>query len=161
EDAIRLNVDRALVVRAMAGDEEAVNAVILAGNQLVAEGIERMREKAEAGKNVVDFQTAETAGLEQLVKRYEDQLNFQREAKENAEEHIQMVKYLESQEAQANSRALSALDERGRKMQDTYAMAREAASQPIKVPLEADTSAFERQVQHVKDRYVKSPLQIQ
>lgn len=133
EDALKLNIDRALVVQAMAGDEDAINAVIAAGNDLVEEGTARMREKADAGKNIIDYQTAETATLETIVQRYQDQLGLQDQARTNAQEYLDIVTQQKEKESEGNAESKRAWDERGRQLQ-AYADRLASIPNPVVTP---------------------------
>ncbi|GAA1769739.1 hypothetical protein [Agromyces humatus] len=146
-DAAKFAVDRQLVVQAMAGDEDAINAVIAAGNALVDEGTQKMRDKADAGKNVFDIETAEVATLEQIVGKYQDQLGLQQTVKSNAEEYLALVEAQNAKEAAGNSAARQAITDRGAALERYYAKAANPPQPTVKVNVNTtDLDALERRL---------------
>lgn len=137
KDAEELGVDLQTAVRAQAGDQDALVAIIEAGNRKIAEGTERMKEKAAAGKNVVDFQTAETAGLEGLTNKYRDILGIQKENEQAAREVKQLQNDMGREAVENQQRAQAADQARWEAMAERY-------SRPLvaKVDIQVDDSAY-------------------
>jgi hypothetical protein len=151
-DAAELNLDRALVVRAMAGDEEAVNAVVMAGNDLIDDARTKLEAKAAAGKGVFDIEAAQGAQLEQLVDRYRSQLEAQDEARENAEEYTDAVDALGKTERDNIARAKAADAARWEAQAAAIAAARAAASQPATFTVNVSTAEAKRRIDELVNR---------
>lgn len=139
EDATRLNLDLALVIQAMAGDEEAINAVIAAGNDLRADATAKNRERGAAGEGILGVELQEDLALERVVKRYEEQLGLQQNAKANAEGYLAVVEQQNAKQSEGDAAAKRAIDVRAEALQK-YADKAASIPNPVLTPrLELDT----------------------
>lgn len=119
-DATELGLERQVVVQAMAGDEEALNAVIQAGVDLQAEAAAKSEERGKHGESILGTELQQDAALSGIVDRYREQLGIQDEAKAKAEEYLGVVDAQKAKEAEQDSAARAAISERGRALEDYY-----------------------------------------
>lgn len=151
KDAAELNLDRALVVQAMAGDEEALNAVIAAGADKLEDAEQASRRRAEAGQDVFNIEALSGSQLEALIAKYETQLGVQREGKAAAEEYLGVVEAQNERQAAGNAAAQRAVDERGAALK-RYADAAAAIPDPVLTP-RLDTSSADGEL----SRFIAKP----
>lgn len=139
-EAQQIGVDWMTIVRAQAGDQEALNAVIDATTGKIDEAAEAQRRKAEAGQGVFDITAAEGQALEILRGKYEEQLRLQQENEAAAGRVLDYQDQAAAKESENTRRAKEALEERGRKLQEYYS---QAANPPaVNIPITVNDAAL-------------------
>lgn len=148
EDAKRLGADLQTVILAQAGDQDALNALIELGNAKIGEGTDRMREKAEAGKNVIDMETAEVATLEALVGKYMQQLGLQQENEAAGRAVLTLQEEMAAKEAANTAQGLAGMAQRYAALEELYT---KAANPPaVTIPITPDASAFNAEMERIR-----------
>lgn len=135
-DATRLGIDRQLVVQAMAGDEDALNAVIQAGIDLQAEAASKATDRGKAGESILGTELQQDAALVGIVARYREQLGIQDEARAKAQEYLGIVDTQKAKEAEQSSAAREAMTERGRALEDFYKKASNPPNPTVRVDVD-------------------------
>lgn len=152
EEAARLNIDRALVVQAMAGDEDAILAVIAAGNDKISERRDTLEDELTIESNRVGVIDTERGALENIVNKYEERLGIQQEAKANAEEYLGVVDAQGKEERDNIARAKAADAARWEAQAAAIQRARDLASQPATLEVRVSTAEAERRIRELTNR---------
>ncbi|MFE5408763.1 hypothetical protein [Microbacterium sp. NPDC056569] len=140
KDAEKLGVDLQTAIRAQAGDQDALAAIIAKGNEEIDRGTEKMRAKAEAGQNVFDLETASVANLEALVGKYESILGIQKDNEQAAREVKELQDTMARETLENTKRAQHADQTRWEALGEHYQRIKDAAAAGIDIPVRADTS---------------------
>lgn len=148
EEARTIGVDVLTLVRAQAGDQEALNLVIEQTTQKEQERKDKILETNGVQGNRLAIADSELGKLEQIRGKYEDQLGIQRDNQRAAQDVLTLQDQAAAKEAANTSQAKKGYDERWAKLDAYY---KKAASPPtVSVPVRADTSAFDAEMERIR-----------
>ncbi|MET0725931.1 MAG: hypothetical protein ABWY36_06240 [Leifsonia sp.] len=142
-DAKLLGVDLTTMVRALAGDEEALNAAIQTG-------IDKREEVKAAAEGTVGTIIIEQEAVDGVIERLKSQKGIQEENKAAAEEALEVTKQLKSEESQKDAAAKAAMEQRGRDL-DAYAEKVKSIPTPVFKPV-LDLTEFEADLEAARRR---------
>lgn len=150
EDAKAIGVDLLTIVRAQAGDQEALNAVLEITRQKEEEVLAARSADNGMGEQRITENDIQLQQLQDVVRRYEEQLGIQRENEQAARDVQQLQEDGAKKEAENHQRAMDALDERGAKLGEFYG---QLANPPkVDIPVNVSTAEAERRLRELTQR---------
>jgi chaperonin cofactor prefoldin len=145
EDARTLGVDVDTMLRAQAGDLEALNVAMEAGKQIATDALDPLRTG-------VDLRVDEAAELGHALGRAEDLLALHEDNIERADRALGIEQAMGAEERGNHKRAKDALAERGRQLAAFYAQASKTPT-PTIVPKVSTAEAERRLAELTRRKY--------
>jgi len=133
EEAQRIGVDTLTLIRAQAGDQDALNAVIDLTTKKEAERRDAILDAQGVQGNRLAIADQELNKLEQIRAKYEEQLGIQKDNEQAAADVITLQEDGAARLAEQNAAAKRAVDERGVALQ-AYADKAASIPNPVLVP---------------------------
>jgi hypothetical protein len=150
EEASRIGVDSSTYIRAIAGDEDAINVALEIGNAKRAERQEWAEKNLLAERETGEVTDEQGAAMDGVLAKLDTRQTLTEENKAAAELALQVEKDLDEATAEGNRKAKQAVDERGGALQ-AYADLAGSIPNPVLVP-DIDATKAERKLQDIINR---------
>lgn len=150
EDAGRIGVDTSTWLRAIAGDQDAINAALEVGNQKRDEALRLSKEAGSSESILGDNLSGTSAAIDSTLGQLRERQRLIEENKAAAEQVKEVEKQIGDEAASAERRAKAALEERGRALTEFFNKASKPPS--VTVPVRADTGSFEAAMEALRRR---------
>jgi hypothetical protein len=160
EEASRIGADSLDLVRAQAGDQDALNAIIDLTTQKEQERKDALVEANGVQGHRLAIADAEVNALEQIRAKYEEQLGIQKDNEQAARDAKELKSRAAEEERADIDRAKAADAARWQSFADNAARAKGAAAGPVVVPIVPDSSAFEAEVERIRRATYSATLDI-
>lgn len=157
DEASRIGVDSSTYIRAIAGDEDAINTALEIGNAKREERQEWAEKNLQAERDTGTITDEQGSAMDNVLAKLDTRLKLTDENKEKAALALQVEKDINDANAEGNRKAKEAIDVRGAALDE---FARKAASipNPVLVP-DVDTRTADGKLSEFIRRY-RSPLEL-